>query len=75
MNPMPVEDQVDGYEAQLVGDHQGGEDDEEQHLAPREPQPREGVARDAPEDEVGHRHRGAMRPLLKNSRGSGGSSW
>ncbi len=51
-----VHDQVHGHEPELVGDHQRGQHDEEEQLAAREPQSREGVAGDAAEDEVGDRH-------------------
>ena len=43
---------VDRHEPELVRDHQRREDDEEQDLAAREPEPGEGVPGDAAEDEV-----------------------
>ena len=42
-----VEHHVDRHEAELVGDHQRREHDEEEDLATREPEPREGVAGEA----------------------------
>ena len=50
--PEAVQDQVDGDEPQLVRDHQRRQDDQEEHLATGKPQTREGVAGDAPEDDV-----------------------
>ena len=53
--PDRVQDQVDGHEPQLVRDHQCRQDDQEDDLATAEVQAGEGVASDAPEDDVGER--------------------
>ena len=54
--PEPVEDQVHRNEPKLVGDHHRAKHQDEEQFAPREPEPRECVSRDAAEDEVRQRH-------------------
>ena len=72
--PERVEEQVHRHQPELVGDHQRRQDEEEQRSRDREAEPREGVAGELPRTRFVIVTTTAMIALLRNSRGSGGSS-